>query len=627
MQLISIQSVSIAFGGPSLLEKVSFEIQKGERISFLGRNGAGKSTLMKIIAGITIPDSGEVVSCSGLRISYLPQDVPERMAGTIYDVVASGAGKVGQLLSELHQATLNCGLNSEIEKLHQRVNEADGWAVQTAIEKVLSLCGLDSNVEFNKLSGGMRRRVFLARALVLQPDLLLLDEPTNHLDIDAINWLESFILDSKLTVLFITHDRRLLKRLATRIIELDRGKLIDWSCDYDKFTERKEALLEAEEKAWEEFDKKLSQEEIWLRKGVKARRTRNEGRVQALLRMRQERSKRRERGGSVIMEISKAERSGTKVICAQNISFAYEQKPVLRDFSTTIVRGDRVGIIGPNGSGKTTLINLLLGKLQPQSGITDIGTNVQPIYFDQFRQVLNPEKSVWENVAPDGRDTVFINGAPKHVISYLGDFLFTSDRAKSPVKQLSGGERNRLLLAKMFTQPSNLLVLDEPTNDLDTETLELLEELLGTYSGTVIMVSHDREFLNNIVTSTLVFEGEGNVKEYIGGYDDWEINKRNQKNESENSEPKLPKEKVPEISKPNKKRTYREQQEFDSLTVQIEHMEKEQLDIQAQMANPENYKKSGFALEIGKKAGVLEEKLLSAYQRWEELLGKEAKLL
>lgn len=623
MQLISIQSVSIAFGGPSLLDKVSFEIQKGERISFLGRNGAGKSTLMKIIAGITTPDSGEVVCSSGVRIAYLPQEVLEHSDGTIYDVVAQGAGNVGKLLSEMHRATLTGVSNHELERLHQAVNDADGWEIQTSIEKVLSISGLDGNIEFNKLSGGMRRRVFLARALVLQPDLLLLDEPTNHLDIDSINWLESFILDSKLTVLFITHDRRLLKRLATRIIELDRGKLVDWSCGYDKFIERKEAVLSAEEKAWENFDKKLSQEEVWLRKGVKARRTRNEGRVLALIRMRQERSKRRERSGSVSMEISEAERSGTKVICAQNVLFNYAEKKVIRDFSTTIVRGDRVGIIGPNGCGKTTLINLLLGKLTPQSGSVEIGTNVQPIYFDQYRQELDPEKSVWENVAPDGRDTVFINGVAKHIVTYLRDFLFTSDRAKSPVKYLSGGERNRLLLARMFIKPSNLMILDEPTNDLDTETLELLEELLGTYNGTVIMVSHDREFINSIMTSTLVFEGDGIVKEYIGGYDDWERIKELKMKETVPVTSKLPKEKKQPVVKTTNKRTYREQQEFDSLTIQIEQLEKEQLEIHAQMADPQNYKKTDFAVDINKKASEIEEKLSSAYKRWEELFEKE----
>lgn len=624
MQLISVQSVSIAFGGPPLLDNVSFEIHKGERISFLGRNGAGKSTLMKIIAGITTPDSGTVVGSSkGVRIAYLPQEVPEYPDGTIYEVVALGAGKGGQLLAELQQAIFVGAPKHELERLHQAVNDAGGWEIQTSIEKVLGKCGLDGNVSFNKLSGGMRRRVFLARTLVLEPDLLLLDEPTNHLDIDFINWLESFILDSKLTVFFITHDRRLLKKLATRIIELDRGKLVDWSCDYDKFIERKDAVLSAEEKAWDNFDKKLSQEETWLRKGVKARRTRNEGRVKALIKMRQERSKRRERSGSVAMEISEAERSGTKVICAKNISFNYSEKTVIRDFSTTIVRGDRIGIIGANGCGKTTLINLLLGNLTPQNGSVEIGTNVQPIYFDQYRQELDPEKSVWENVAPDGRDTVFVNGTSKHMISYLRDFLFTSDRAKSPVKYLSGGERNRLLLARMFIKSSNLMVLDEPTNDLDTETLELLEELLGTYNGTIIMVSHDREFINSIVTSTLVFEGDGFVKEYVGGYDDFEKIKKLEIKESAAVTHRSPKEKKPPLLKSTNKRTYREQQEFDSLTVQIDQLEKEQREIHAQMADPQNYKKSGFAADISKRSSEIENQLSSAYKRWEELFEKE----
>jgi ATP-binding cassette subfamily F protein uup len=623
MSQISLQNIRIAFGGPALLENVSCDIHKGQRISFLGRNGAGKSTFMKIIAGIIIPDSGEIINAQGVRVSYLPQDVPEGITGTVYDVVARGAGEAGALLAELHHATIDHENSEHLATLHHAIQDIDGWSVQTSIERVLSQTGLDGSVDFTSMSGGMRRRVLLARALVRDPDLLLLDEPTNHLDLESIAWLESFILSSKLTVLFVTHDRRLLKRLATRIIELDRGKLFDWSCDYQTFLERKQAVLDSEEKSWDLFDKKLSQEEIWVRKGVKARRCRNEGRVRALIRMRQERSKRRDRSGTVSMSISEADRSGAKVIDAKNLSFSYGSNAIISNFNLMVMRGERIGIIGPNGCGKTTLINLLLGKVAPQGGTVEIGTNVDIVYFDQFRNVLDPEKTVWENVAPGGGDTVFVNNSPKHVMSYLQDFLFTSERARSPVKQLSGGERNRLLLARMFTQPSNLLLLDEPTNDLDTETLELLEELLATYSGTILVVSHDREFINNTVTSTLVFEGNGIINEYVGGYDDWEQQVKS-KLEKDASETKVIKESKPIEKKVTKKRSYREQQEFEGLPALIDQWERELEEHNGQMANPENYRKPGFAVEVKKQIGELEGKIAAAFHRWEELEGKNS---
>lgn len=630
MQLISVQSVSMAFGGPLLLDNVSVEINSGERICFLGRNGAGKSTLLKIIAGVLVPDSGKVVNVSGLKVAYLPQEVPENFDCTVYEIIARGAGDAGCFLSELHVENMkSIPDESKIARLNIAISDLDGWKTQTLIEKVISLCSLDGDVNFSTLSGGVRRRVFLARALVVQPDVLLLDEPTNHLDIESIQWLENFLTESKITTLFVTHDRKLLKKLASRIIELDRGKLADWSCNYEIFLERKKAVLAAEEKAWENFDKKLSQEEIWLRKGIQARRTRNEGRVRALFKMRLERSRRRERSGTVSMEISSAQRSGDKVIEAKNVTFFYKDKPVIRDFCVKISRGDRVGIIGPNGCGKTTLINLLLGNITPECGNIETGTNVQAVYFDQLRDILDPQKTVWENVAPDGRDTVFVNGLPKHVFTYLSDFLFTSERAQSPVKQLSGGERNRLLLAKLFIRPSNLLIMDEPTNDLDTETLELLEELLGTYNGTVILVSHDREFLDNITTSTLVFEQDGIIKEYIGGYSDWV---RAMEQNAPVAESKKITEPVKvrkvlesqELSKPQK-RTYKEQLEFESLTIEIERLENEQSELHSKMSDPENYKKSGFAEEIGKQTAEAEQKLKAAYSRWEELLQKEEK--
>lgn len=624
MSLLSLHTVSIAFGGPLLLDAVSLDIEKGQRISFLGRNGAGKSTLMKIVAGLLPPDSGEIITAPGIRVAYLPQDVPESLDGTVYNVVARGAGHVGEHLALLHEAQQLHEHNDEIEKLHHAIEEAHGWPLQVIIDRVLSQTSLDGDTLFNTLSGGMRRRVFMARALVMEPDLLLLDEPTNHLDIASIAWLESFLLSTKVTVLFVTHDRRLLKRLATRIIELDRGKVVDWSCDYTTFLKRKQSVLDAEEREWERFDKKLSQEEVWIRKGIQARRTRNEGRVRALLRMRSERSKRRERSGTVAMAISQADRSGTRVLEAKGLSFYYENRPIVRELDVTVVRGDRVGIIGPNGCGKTTLLNLLLGKTLPQAGTVENGTRVEPVYFDQFRQALDPEKTVWENTAPGGGDMVFVNGESKHVISYLQDFLFTPDRAKSPVKQLSGGERNRLMLARLFTQPSNLLVLDEPTNDLDSETLELLEELLTSYAGTILLVSHDREFLNNVVTSTLVFEGEGYVKEYVGGYDDWERQRERAlaAAQTKKTAAALTKERPCTDTKTGKKRSYREEQEFAQLPLQIELWEQEQSNLTELAGDPENYKKEGFALDNSKRLMELEEQIAAAYERWNKLEGK-----
>ncbi len=592
MSLLSLHAINIAFGGPLLLENVSLDIQDGQRICFLGRNGAGKSTFMKIIAGEITPDSGEIIVAPGVRVAYLPQDVPTGISGKVSDVVALGAGP----------------------------NHHDEWRVQVAVERVLSQTGLNGDVDFDTLSGGMRRRVLLARALVREPNLLLLDEPTNHLDIESIAWLESFIMGAKLTVLFVTHDRRLLRRLATRIVELDRGHLVDWSCDYETFLVRKQAVLDSEEKEWERFDKKLAQEEVWIRKGIKARRTRNEGRVRALKKMRDERKKRRMRTGTVSMAISTAERSGDRVLEAENVCFSYEAKPIISGLTTTIMRGDRIGIIGPNGCGKTTLLNLLLEKIQPQSGAITFGTKLAPVYFDQLRTVLDPQKSVWENVAPNGGDTVFVNGAPKHVISYLQDFLFTSDRAKCPVKQLSGGERNRLMLARLFTQASNMLVFDEPTNDLDTETLELLEEILLAYSGTVLLVSHDREFINNVVTATLVFEGSGIVKEYVGGYDDWQrMMEQNRPAQKAVSAPAAKATVAASATQENKKLSFKEKRELEELPERIEKLEKEHEALGLQMADPAMFGKPGFIATAKDELSKIDKDLADAYRRWEEL--------
>lgn len=620
MSLVSLHTISIAFGGPPVLENVSLNIEKGQRICFLGRNGAGKSTFMKIMAGEMSPDTGEIIVASGVRIAYLPQEVPIGIFGTVFDVVAEGAGISGSKLSELHKLTAGHGDPDRIADLHHFLDQHDGWQIQTDVERVLDQTGLNGAFDFETLSGGLRRRVMLARALVQNPSLLLLDEPTNHLDIESIAWLESFVVGSKLTVLFVTHDRRLLRRLATRIIELDRGRLVDWCCDYQTFLVRKQAVLDTEEAAWERFDKKLAQEEVWIRRGIKARRTRNEGRVHALKKMREERKRRRLRSGAVVMAISAAQRSGDRVLEAENVSFSFGTVPVIANLTTTIMRGDRIGIIGPNGCGKTTLLNLLLAKLVPQSGNIRFGANLSPVYFDQLREVLDPSKTVWENVAPGGADTVFVNGAPKHVISYLQDFLFTSDRAKCPVKQLSGGERNRLMLARLFTQKSNVLVFDEPTNDLDTETLELLEEILLAYMGTVLVVSHDREFLNNVVTATLVFEGNGVVKEYVGGYDDWQAAKAATKAASKPM-PVAPEKQVVRESDAAeiKKLSFKEKRELEALPALIEQLEEEHRQLGLQMADPQCYAKHGFIAASKTRLAEIDNSLAEAYGRWEEL--------
>ncbi len=618
MSLVNISNLSIAFGGPLLLENVSLDIFKGQRICLLGRNGTGKSTFMKVIAGELPADAGTVITEPGVRIAYLPQEVPTGITGTVFEVVAAGAGEAGEQLVELRRLVAGHGDADRIAELHHFLDIHNGWAIETSAERVLDRIGLAPELDYAALSGGMKRRAFLGRALVREPDILLLDEPTNHLDIDAIAWLEAFLLNAKITVLFVTHDRRLLRRLATRIIELDRGKFADWSCDYETFLVRKQAVLDAEEKEWERFDKKLAAEEVWIRRGVKARRTRNEGRVRALKKMRVERRKRRERTGTVSMAVSTAGRSGERVIETQAVSFAYGTVPVIADLTITISRGDRIGIIGPNGCGKTTLLNLLLGRIKPQSGAIKFGTNVAPVYFDQLRETLSPDRTVWENVAAGGGDTVFLNGSPRHVISYLQDFLFTADRARCPVRQLSGGERNRLMLARLFTDPANVLVFDEPTNDLDTETLELLEELLLEYAGTVLVVSHDREFLNNVVTSTLVFE-EGGFREYIGGYDDWEQMKLQEIPEKNESSRKT-RQRVSDADNAGpKKLSFKEKNELESLPVLIEKLEREQHELNLQMADPAFYGRPGFVSSAKERVAQIETELGAAYARWEIL--------
>src|SRR6476659_8828324 len=526
MSLLSLRAVSIAFGGPPVLDRADFGIERGERVCLLGRNGAGKTTVMKLLDRSIAPDDGEVVWQTGITVTRLAQEIPDDVAGTTFDVVAEGLGPAGGLLSRYHAASHRVAVEQsdaalrELANLHHELDVAGAWELQTRVDTVLQHLGLDPDAEFAAASGGRKRQTLLARALVREPDVLLLDEPTNHLDVDAIEWMEEFLVGRGTTLLFVTHDRAFLRRVATRIVELDRGQLVDWGPDYDRYVERKSATLDAEAKQWAEFDRTLAKEETWIRTGIQARRTRNEGRVRALEALRVERRARRERVGSVKLHAQEAERSGRLVVEARDVGFSRGDRPIVRDLTTTIMRGDRIGVIGPNGSGKTTLLRLLLGELAPDSGEVRLGTQLEVAYFDQYRATLREDWNAIENVA-EGRDFIEVGGRRKHVLGYLQDFLFTPERARAPITRLSGGERNRLLLAKLFAQPSNLLVMDEPTNDLDVETLELLEELLGEYPGTLLMVSHDRDFLDHVVTSTLVMEGDGRVGEYVGGYSDW----------------------------------------------------------------------------------------------------------
>ena len=520
MTLLKFTDVSLAFGTTPLLDKVSWQIEKGERVCIIGRNGTGKSSMLKLVKGEQMPDDGAIWRAPALKIGELPQELPVADERTVYDVVAEGLAEVGELLSRYHHLSQHIQGDDDLTQLarvQQALEARDGWRLQQLVETTLTRLQLPADKTLAELSGGWRRRVLLAQALVAEPDLLLLDEPTNHLDIGAIAWLEEALSGFPGAVLFITHDRAFLQAVANRILELDRGHLIDWKGDYASFLVHKEQQLAAEEAANALFDKRLAQEEVWIRQGIKARRTRNEGRVRALKAMRNERAERRERTGKASFQMETAEKSGKQVIVAEKVGFAHPGgEPLIRDFSLVLQRGDRIGLLGANGTGKTTLLKLLLGDLQPTSGSIKEGTRLEVAYFDQLRHQLEPEKTVIDNIA-EGREFITINGQNRHVLSYLGDFLFSPQRARTPVKALSGGERARLLLAKLFSKPANLLVLDEPTNDLDVETLELLEEVLLGFDGTVLMVSHDRAFLDNVVTSTLVFEGEGRVREFVGG--------------------------------------------------------------------------------------------------------------
>ena len=589
MALLSLRDVILSFGGPRILDRVGLQVERGDRLCLLGRNGEGKSTLLRLIEGEIEADEGELVRHQGLTVARLAQDVPGGQAGTVADHVGAGLGEShGPRAGEDHR-----------------------------VEAILSRMVLEGAAAFEALSSGMKRRVLLAGALVGDPDILLLDEPTNHLDIDSIRWLEDFLLRYGGTLIFVTHDRVLLERLATRIVELDRGRLYDWACDYPTFLKRKEEVLAAEARQNALFDKKLAQEETWIRKGVEARRTRNEGRVRSLKAMRDARTKRRERQGAARMQVQEAERSGRLVIEAKGVGFAYDDRPVIRDLTATVMRGDKVGIVGPNGSGKTTLLRLLLGGLAPQEGTVRHGTNLEVAYFDQLKAALEEEKTVQQNVSE--YDTIPINGQARHVLGYLQDFLFAPDRSRSLVKFLSGGERSRLLLAKLFTRPSNVLVLDEPTNDLDVETLELLESLLVDYPGTVLLVSHDRAFLNDVVTSTLVLEPGGRVREYDGGYDDYlrqrppEVTAGPKAAATSTEKSVGPKEKV-------RKLTHKERRELDELPGQIEAMEADRQGLHATMADPSFYRRDGGEIAATRaRLDALERDLALAYERWEAL--------
>ena len=620
MAFINLRNISLAFGGPPLFEDISLRIAKGERICLLGRNGTGKSTLLKVISGELPPDGGVIDRQQGLRVARLEQDIPRNLQGTIYEAIAQGLGPIGQHLSRYHNLSLRmeqgeADLHNELSDVQHELERGDGWAHQQQIEQVLSRLKLPADLPVASLSGGLMRRVLLARALAVNPEILLLDEPTNHLDIESITWLEEFLQRENLTLVFVTHDRAFLRNLATRIVEIDRGRLFDFACDYDTFLQRKEELLHAESQENARFDRKMAEEEIWIRKGIKARRTRNEGRVRDLKKMREEHRQRRERLGTARFNLQEAERSGKLVAEAKGLTFAYGDAPVVKDFSTTVMRGDRIGIIGPNGVGKTTLLKLILGELSPQHGSVKLGTNLQIIYFDQLREQLDPELTVQQNLAGE-QDTVVIGGKSRHVIGYLQDFLFTPDRIRSPVRILSGGERNRLLLARLFTREANVLVLDEPTNDLDLETLDLLEELLADFKGTLFLVSHDRAFLNRVVTSTIVFEDDNQISEYVGGYDDW-LHQRPQPEETLKT-------KVAVKEKPKKERsrklTFKEKHELAELPLQIDVLETEIAELHTRMADPDFYRTAGEQVAAATtRLEVVETELAGAYVRWEEL--------
>ena len=621
MPLITLQDIFLSYGQPPLIDHLNLVVEPNERVCLIGRNGAGKSTLLKILTGQIVPDEGSIKRSSGVTVAQLEQSVPHDAQGTVFDVIAQGLGAEGELIKTFHHLIQQLNDNpspkvmNDYEECQAELERVNGWDINQRVESIITKMDLNPDVDISSLSGGYKRRVLLARALVCNPDLLLLDEPTNHLDIEAIQWVEQFLLKWEGSLLFISHDRRFMDNLANRFIEIDRGKLQDYNCDYSTYLVRKEENLEIEERQNALFDKRLSQEEVWIRQGIKARRTRNEGRVRALESMRSEYVARRKQLGTARMDIHQAEKSGKIVAEATDVTFAFgDGEAVVKNFSTLIQRGDKVGFIGRNGVGKTTLIKLLLGELTAQQGTIKTGTNLNVAYFDQYRSALDEDKTVQDNVS-GGRDMLEIAGKSRHVISYLQDFLFAPERCRQPVKALSGGERNRLLLAKLFTQPSNVLVLDEPTNDLDIDTLDLLEELLINYKGTVILVSHDRAFLNNVVTSTLVFDGSGTIEQYVGGYDDW-LRQRKTEQTAKIASPKV----QSKSSTPSIKLSYKDQRELDSLPAEIEGLEVSISEISEKISEPGFYQTDRAAIEVveGRLANA-QKQLAESYARWELL--------
>ncbi|TCB72291.1 ATP-binding cassette domain-containing protein [Acinetobacter sp. ANC 4216] len=629
MAYITLRDVQLAFGGPSLLDGANFNLERGERVCLIGRNGEGKSTLLKLIEGSLLPDSGEVSLQNGITISMLAQDVPMD-SGKVADIVAEGAGEAAEVLKAYHEASDACVLGDmeacdRMGHLQHKMDQLDGWALETKVNSILSKMGLDPEADLADLSGGRKRRVLLARALLMQPDVLLLDEPTNHLDVESIEWLEKFLLDqNNLTLLFISHDRSFVDNIATRIVELDRGILRSYEGNYSRYLDLKAQQMEAEEKQNALFDKKLAEEEAWIRQGIKARRTRNEGRVRALKALREESKARRFQQGKVSMATQEANRSGKMVFEIEHLRVAFgNQEPIIKDFSALVLRGDRIGLVGDNGVGKTTLIKAILGEIE-HGGSVKTGTQLEVAYFDQLRNALDLEKSVAANVS-EGSDFVDVNGGRRHIYSYLQDFLFSPERARTPVKALSGGERNRILLAKLLLKPSNLIVMDEPTNDLDMVTLELLEEMLGDYKGTLLLISHDRAFMDNVVTSTWVFDGKGNIDEYIGGYQDYlqqrpdqtvvdqksDVKKAVAKAEAKAAEP-APAKKV--------KLSYKDQRALEQLPAEMEALEKEQAEINAQLADGSLFvSDADKAMKLSNRLTEIDDLLLEKLERWEEL--------
>ncbi|WP_257279528.1 ATP-binding cassette domain-containing protein [Endozoicomonas sp. ISHI1] len=627
MPLLRFDNINLAYGDQPLMDGADFQIRKGERVCLLGRNGAGKSTMMKLVSGKIDADDGSIWRKPGMRIGILNQDLPEQDEKKVYDVVASGLEEVGEWISQFHELSQNIQSDEDmkaLEKVQQKLEAADGWSLQQKVDKVIQKLGLPEEKKMKELSGGWRRRVELARALVCEPDLLLLDEPTNHLDVVAIDWLEKQLLDFQGALLFITHDRSFLQSLATRIVELDRGILTSWDCDYKTYLDRKAHALEVEAEQNALFDKKLAQEEAWIRQGIKARRTRNEGRVRALKALRSERMERRVVQGKASFSLEQGGSSGKLVLEAKDIAKSWEGQHIIKGFDLRVIRGDKIGLIGANGAGKSTLLSILLGQLKPDSGFIKEGTKLEVAYFDQLRNQLDLEKTVIDNVA-EGRESIMINGASRHVISYLGDFLFPANRCRVPVKALSGGERNRLLLARLFSKPANLLVMDEPTNDLDVETLELLESLLVDFQGTVLLVSHDREFLDNVVSSTLVFQPDGKIKEYVGGFEDWlrqggEVNQLVAEPQTSKPQTKAEPNIQTQPESKKKKLSYKLQRELDALPGELEKLEEELIQLEEAIADPSFYQGDQEVVQTTlARLETVNQDIEEKMERWEEL--------